>query len=294
MSGDGLGAELDARAAARLIAAQFPELAGEPVCVLDGAGTDTQVIRIGERWVARLPKAPWAAGTARREAAILARFRASPLDVPEVYGLGEPDESYPQAWTVLSWLPGAPLGGGAMADAEGEAVRLAAFFRALREVAPDTAFGSGADNNGRGAPLATRSARFEAALEKLPDFDTDFARRLWAAALAAGKSGAAVWLHGDVHPGNVLVEEGRISGVIDWGLSGVGDGACDLLSAWAMFEAGPREVFRRAMGATDADWLRGAGWALSMAVIYLPHAYENGLQSDMSERMIARLKEEFA
>lgn len=280
--------------AARLVAARFPELAGERVRALEGAGTDNHVFRIGERLVARFPKAPWAAGTAQREAAILPRFHAAPLAVPEVYGLGEPGAGYPHAWTVLSWLPGAPLGAGALAAPEGEAARLAAFFRAVRDVPVDAEFGFGVGNNWRGAPLALRSGAFEAALERLPDFDAGFARRLWAEALAAGDGGAPVWLHGDVHPGNVLVEDGRITGVIDWGLCGVGDGACDLLSAWAMFGAGPREVFRRAMGATDADWLRGAGWALSMAVIYLPYAYESGLESDMSERMIARLKEEFA
>jgi aminoglycoside phosphotransferase (APT) family kinase protein len=139
-----------------------------------------------------------------------------------------------------------------------------------------------------------RTPAFEAALARLPELDTAFARRLWFDAMRAEHSASAVWLHGDVHPGNLLVEHGRLCGVIDWGLCGVGDGACDLLTAWTMFDRDARNVFRAAIGASEAEWMRGAGWAMSMAVIYLPYAYENGLRSDMSERMIARLMEEFA
>lgn len=288
------GMRLDSDAAARLIALQFPELAGRAVRPLDAKGTDNHIFRIGSDLCARFPKVAWAAATARREARALPRFSGAPLPVPEVYGLGAAGEGYPHPWSVLSWLPGTPLEDCAIGDPFALANDMAAFFGYVRSVPPDKAFRFGAENNGRGAPLASRTVPFEAALARLPDLGSTFAERLWREALRADESAQPVWLHGDVHPGNVLVADGRLSGVIDWGLCGVGDGACDLLTAWAMFDRAPRDVFRRAMGAGDAEWLRGAGWALSMAVIYLPYAYESGLRSDMSERMIARLMEEFA
>lgn len=284
---------LSAGIAARLISQQFPELAEKKVLPMAAAGTDNFIFRIGDDLCARFPKAAWAADTARREASVLPRFTGAPLAVPEVYGLGRPGAGYPNSWSVLTWLPGTPLEDGGPDDPVSAARQLADFFRYVRETSIDSAFSPGPDNNGRGAPLATRTDAFQAALLHLPDVNPDWAMRVWMQALGAGQAEEACWLHGDVHSGNVLMQNGCLSGVIDWGLCGVGDGACDLLTAWAMFDAAPRDVFRKAMGASDAEWLRGAGWALSMAVIYLPYAYEHDLRSDMSERMLVRLMEEF-
>ncbi|MFN3910740.1 phosphotransferase [Hyphomonas sp.] len=100
---------LDPDAAARLIAVQFPELAGRAVRPLDAKGADNHIFRIGSDLCARFPKVAWAAATARREARALPRFSGAPLPVPEVYGLGAAGEGYPHPWSVLSWLPGTPL-----------------------------------------------------------------------------------------------------------------------------------------------------------------------------------------
>lgn len=286
--------DLSPLVAARLIAEQFPELASKPIRHQAALGTDNHIFRIGDDLCARFPKVPWAAETARREVAALPRFAGAPIAAPLVYGLGAPGPGYPHDWSVLTWLGGTPLEDGVSCDMPGAANELAAFFRFLRHVPADRAFHYGPANNGRGAPLLSRSAKFQDALARLPGIDRVWAMGLWSEAVRADPARELVWLHGDVHPGNVLIRNGQISGIIDWGLCGVGDGACDFLTAWAMFDSEPRGVFRRALGATDAEWMRGAGWALSMAVIYLPYAYENGLRSDMSEKMIARLREEFA
>ncbi|MGE6699373.1 aminoglycoside phosphotransferase family protein [Hyphomonas sp. NPDC076900] len=284
---------IDPEIAADLIARQFPELAGLEISAQPSLGTDNTIIRIGSDLCARFPRVSWATGTARREADALPRFAGAPITVPTVYGKGKPSEAFPYPWSVLTWLPGIPLTASALAS-PAEAGRLASFCAFLRSVPPENAFRFGADNNWRGAPLAARSASFEAALARLPTVYSGWANRLWSQALRAEAPFSPAWLHGDIHPGNILVENGRMTGVIDWGLCGVGDAACDLLSAWAMFDAPARDVFRAALGASEAEWLRGAGWALSMAVIFLPYAYENGLPCDMSEKMIERLMEDFA
>lgn len=285
---------LDPQAAEQLIQRQFPELAGRDICHQPTRGTDNHIFRIGDDLCARFPKVPWAVRTARRETGALPHFAGAPLPVPQVYGLGTPSEASPHPWSVLTWLPGSPLSDGALTSSADAARQLAAFCTFLRSVPPVDSFRFGPDNNWRGAPLAARSAAFEAALARLPAIDTGWANRLWCQALRATEPSPPAWLHGDIHPGNVLTADGHISGIIDWGLCGVGDAACDLLSAWAMFDAPARAIFRAALGASEAEWLRGAGWALSMAVIYLPYAYENGLPCDMSEKMIERLMEDFA
>lgn len=280
--------------ATQLIISRFPELAGREICHEASKGTDNQIFRIGDDLCARFPKVPWAAGSARRETGALPRFAGAPIAVPQVYGIGSPSQAYPHTWSVLTWLPGAPLEDNALRDPQEAARQLADFFLFLRGVPPDAAFQFGPDNNWRGAPLAARSASFEAALARLPMVDRGWANRVWSQALSAREPSSPAWLHGDIHPGNVLTANGHISGIIDWGLCGVGDAACDLLSAWSMFDAPARDVFRASLGASEAEWQRGAGWALSMAVIFLPYAYEHGLPCDMSEKMIERLMEDFA
>lgn len=282
-----------AQIAASLIRAQFPELSDRELYFQPSLGTDNLIIRIGDDLCARFPKVAWAVGSARREATALPRFAGAPLAVPEVYGIGSPTDAFPHPWSVVGWLAGAPLNEGMFENPVAEARRVAEFIDFVRSVPPDDNFRPGQDNNWRGVPLAKRDTQFETALDQLPDLDHARIKKIWTASLRADLAARPVWLHGDVHPGNLLIKDGRVSGVIDWGLCGVGDGACDLLSAWAVFDAPARKAFRNALGASDAEWLRGAGWALSMAVIYLPYAYKNGLNCDMSETMTERLMEEF-
>jgi aminoglycoside phosphotransferase (APT) family kinase protein len=84
-------------------------------------------------------------------------------------------------------------------------------------------------------------------------------------------SGPPVWLHGDLLPGNLLVQDGRLSGVLDFSLVGVGDPACDLIAAWALLASDTREAFRVELTVDDDTWARGRGWALSIALVALPY-----------------------
>ncbi|GAA4755958.1 aminoglycoside phosphotransferase family protein [Modestobacter marinus] len=268
-------APTDAALVRRLVARQFPGWAGLPVRPVASAGTDHDLYRLGGELVVRLPLVPAATGQAAREATWLPRLAPSlPLAVPQPVALGEPDAGYPHAWSVYRWLPGTDaraLDGGDRAASELAARDLAAFIRALHRI--DTTGAPRRGPGGRGGPLADLDAAVRASVEALGDrVDPVAVRTAWAESVAVPPwSGADVWLHADLLPGNLLLTDGRLSAVIDFGLLTIGDPAVDLLPAWNLFDAAGRAVFLSALGADEAVRLRGRGWALAQAVIALPY-----------------------
>lgn len=259
----------------RLLAAQFPEWAGLPVMPVSSYGTDHAIYRLGDHLVARLPRIGWAAYQAAKEAEWLPRLAPHlPLAVPMPVALGRPGEGYPFTWAVHEWLPGQDATGG-VADLERAAADLAGFVRALRAV--DTTGAPPRMPGMRGGPLAERDDAVRQAVQALGDrIDGAAALRSWEQSLSAPAwDGAEVWVHGDLLPGNLLVIEGRLSAVIDYGGLNVGDPACDLQPAWNLFSGDSRRTFLTESGADDAMRLRGRGWALSQALIALPYYWQS-------------------
>lgn len=258
----------------RLLARQFPQWAGLPVTLVESYGTDHDIYRLGERLSARLPRIDWAAGQAAKEAEWLPRLApALPLAVPVPVGLGRPDDAYPFPWAIHEWLPG-EAANGTLRDREQAAVDLAGFIRALELV--DTSGAPARALGGRGGPLAERDSGVRRAVAALGNrVDGAAVLRSWEASLAAPAwAGPEVWVHGDLLPGNLLVTDGRLSGVIDFGGLAVGDPACDLQPAWNLLDRDSRRTFHAALGADAAARLRGRGWALSQAVIALPYYWD--------------------
>ncbi|MFD7442238.1 aminoglycoside phosphotransferase family protein [Streptomyces sp. NPDC059909] len=258
----------------RLLAGQFPQWAELPVEPVDSAGTVNAVYRLGKDMAVRLPRIPGGAEDVDREQRWLPRLAPLlPVAVPVPIGQGRPAEGYPWSWSVYPWLEGenpAVDGVGRMADREAVelAKDLAAFVVALQRIAP--ADGPPAY---RHEPLAVRDAETRDAIEELHGIvDTASATAVWEAALRAPQwQGPAVWVHADLSPGNVLVDDGRLAAVIDFGCVGVGEPAVDLIAAWSLLDAGARDVFRTVVGVDDATWARGRGWALSIALIELAY-----------------------
>jgi aminoglycoside phosphotransferase (APT) family kinase protein len=258
----------------RLLARQFPQWAELPVTLVESYGTDHDIYRLGEHLSARLPRIGWAAGQAEKEATWLPRLAPSlPLAVPVPVGLGRPDEGYPFPWSVQEWLPGEPANG-TLRDPKEAAADLAGFVRALQ--ATDTTGAPERVPGSRGGPLAERDAGVRRAVALLGDrVDGAAVLRSWAESLAAPVwTGPDVWVHGDLLPGNLLVTDGRLSAVIDFGGLAVGDPACDLQPAWNVFDGESRRSFHAAVGLDEAARLRGRGWALSQAVIALPYYWD--------------------
>ncbi|TDC78426.1 aminoglycoside phosphotransferase family protein [Streptomyces hainanensis] len=266
--------ETDPALVRRLLAGQFPRWAELPIELVESYGTDNDIYRVGDRLAVRLPRVPGATGQGAREAEWLPRFAPRlPLAVPAPLGLGHPAEGYPFPWSVCEWLPG-DTANGTIDDLERAAVDLAAFVLALRQL--DTTGAHPRPTGSRGAPLAELDEGVRRSIAELGDrIDGPLALRRWKESLAAPvRTGPEVWVHGDLLPGNLLVVDGRLSAVIDFGTLNVGDPACDLQPAWNSFEGASRRRFRAELGADDASWLRGRGWALAQAVIAMPYYWD--------------------
>lgn len=264
----------DAALVRRLLARQFPQWADLPVELVASNGTDHDIYRLGRHLGVRLPRITGASGQPPKEAEWLPRLGPHlPLAVPSPVALGRPGEGYPFPWAVHEWLPGENANG-TLRDLEQAAIDLAGFITALRAV--DTAGAPPRLPGTRGGPLSERDEGVRRAVAELGSrIDGAAALRSWQRSLAAPAwDGAEVWVHGDLLPGNLLVVDGRLSAVIDFGGLNVGDRACDLLPAWNLFTGASRRTFLARLHVDDAMRLRGRGWALSQALIALPYYWE--------------------
>lgn len=253
----------------RLLAAQFPQWAELPIEALPAGGTDNAIYRLGADLSVRLPRRrDWAPGLDKEFEWLPKLAPVLPFAVPTPVARGAAAEGYPHEWAVYDWLDGedaatVPL------DLGRAAVDLAGLLAALWRIAPT----GGPPPGGRGGPLAPRDEATRAGIAALGDaIDADAVTAAWEAALAAPDwDRPPVWVHGDLDARNLLVRDGRITGVLDWSLTCVGDPACDAKVAWAVLDAETRPRFRELLEIDDATWARARGWALSQALIALPY-----------------------
>lgn len=264
--------DIDTALITRLLAEQCPELSAMP---LHGRteGWDNVIVRLGDHLAVRFPRRAVAAQLILNEQIWLPTLAEQlPLDVPQAYYAGHPGQGYPWHWSVLPWLKGNP------ADIEKmhatQARVFATFLRCLHTTAPAHA----PQNALRGVPLQQRAAAVEERMYRLmlqTDLITPHIQQLWHTALNAQLDVQATWLHGDLHPRNILVEAGIITGIIDWGDITAGDCATDLAALWMLFaDSQLREQAVEAYGPISAATLsRARGWAILFGVMLL----ESGL-----------------
>jgi aminoglycoside phosphotransferase (APT) family kinase protein len=299
--------EVTADLVRRLLAAQHEDLAGLPVEPLAN-GWDNALFRLGDALVARLPRRTLGAGILVNEQRWLPSLAPRlPLPVPVPVRTGTPGEGYPWPWSVVPFLPGTPASDGPPFEPRLAAADLGGFFGTLHVPAPPDA----PTNPYRGVPLERRAASFEqnlAALD-LAALDVpvpgsggragrDLVLAAWETALAVPPwDGPPLWLHGDPHPANILIADGRVSGVLDFGDITAGDPAADLSLAWMLLPARYHGAFRAAYATaghdhdhgmlTDAVWARGRGWALNLAVVLLAWSADNPRLHEVGRRTLA-------
>jgi aminoglycoside phosphotransferase (APT) family kinase protein len=268
-------ADITSELVSRLDASQFPHWADLPVRPVDADGWDNATFRLGDHMSVRLPSSQAYVEQVDKEHRWLPVLaRQLPLPIPEPLAKGEPGCGFPRPWSVYRWIAGQTAEAGQIADRSEFAADLAEFLTALYEVEPSGGPLPGTHNFFRGGSPAHYDAETRAALTALRGvIDTDLAAEVWAAALDAPANDAPVWFHGDAQPGNLLLDSaGKLSAVIDFGTSGIGDPACDTTIAWTFLSGDSQRVFRERLPVDEATWTRGRGWAIWKAMIVLVRA----------------------
>ncbi len=280
--------DIDAPLVRRLLAAQFPAWADRSLVPVRSTGTVNAMYRLGPDLAVRLPLLErWADGLAK-ELEWLPRVAPHlPLTVPEPVAAGEPGEGYPFRWAVYRWLDGATWSRDLVRDPCGAAEELAAFVHALHRL--DTTGAPRPRRGSYGGPLPDRDEGVRWAIAAADGMvDTTAVTEAWEAALEVPAwDRPPVWVHGDLLPGNLLVRDGRLHAVIDWGSSCVGDPACDVQPAWTLFTGESRDAYRSALGIDDATWERGRGWALTRVMNVAYYAETNPLFVADAQRTLA-------
>jgi aminoglycoside phosphotransferase (APT) family kinase protein len=268
-----------------LLESQHPDLAAQDLVEI-AAGWDNVIFRLGSDLAVRLPRREMSAALVEHEQRWLPELAARlPMPIPAPVRVGRPALGYPWSWSVAPWLEGEIAARVPPADPYDAATRLGAFLAALHVPAP-----AGAPPNPfRGVPLEARAPGVATRIEQLgPLIDGDAAGRLWHELHATPPwAGPPLWLHGDLHPANVLVSGGRVAAVIDWGDITAGDPATDLSIAWMLLPAPVRSAFRAAASDVDDDtWTRAQAWALALALAYLANSADNSVIHGIGRRTL--------
>ncbi|GAB3391295.1 aminoglycoside phosphotransferase family protein [Humibacter soli] len=258
----------------RLLADQFPQWSNVPVVPVEGSGTVNAIFRIGDHHAARFPLVVDDPRVARHiidAEADAARELSTIASVPTpvVLAIGDPGRGYPGPWSVSTWLDGSPATPDGLACSTEFAADVAGFIRELRDA--DT-HGRAFSGGGRGGDLRAHDAWIEECLAKsvghfdAGPVDVDALDDAWRSLRELPRHSPDVMSHKDLIPANLLIDQGRLTGVLDVGGFGPADPALDLVVAWHVFDDGPRAELRRGLGSDDLEWKRGAAWAYVQAM----------------------------
>ncbi len=279
-----------------LLATRSPAYAELPLRRLEATGSTNALFRLGDDLLVRMPRQPGGTRTIEKEQRWLP-FVAAALSVavPEIVDVGEPGFGYPERWSVVRWLdgvvPDVPAPG--IAPRQALAEDLAAVVLALRGLeVPAAAIEDPALRWYRGRPLAGMDASTRVAITESRsiaglELDLDACTEVWDRAMRLPGVDEVVeprWHHADLLAENLLVRDGRLAGVLDFGGLAVGDPTVDLVAAWELLDPTAREIFRQSVGVDEATWLRGRAWALALGLMTFPYYW-----STMPHRCAQRL-----
>jgi aminoglycoside phosphotransferase (APT) family kinase protein len=292
--------DIDASLVHSLLAAQHPDLTHLPLHLVD-TGWDNAMFRLGDQLCVRLPRRKIAATLIEHEQTWLPQLPNLPIPIPIPYRFGHPGQGYPWKWSILPWLTGVTID--QQEPNQDQARRFADFLRSLHVPAPPNA----PFNPFRGVPLHQRAIAVEERMQRLEQktgLITPAIKHIWHQALDAPIDVEATWIHGDLHPGNVLVDKGAITGVIDWGDITTGDRATDLAAIWMLFsnvEARQQaiSVLRNSAGTatyanvSEATLKRARGWAVFFGVMLLDTGLvDNPRFAAIGEKTLRRIVED--
>ncbi len=288
--------EIDVELVRRLIAARFPQWTSFPIIAVEPGGWDNRTFRLGSNMAVRLPSAERYVAQVEKEHRWLPFLaRSLPFPIPTPIAKCDAAEGYPWPWSVYRWIDGETATVERISDLSGFAADLAGFLVALHGVGASEGPPAGTHNFFRGGLLALYDGETRQALKSLAEaIDQAMAYNIWCDALASRWHKHPVWVHGDMGAGNLLVKDGALNAVIDFGSMGVGDPACDLSVAWTLLSRSSRRLFREHLGIDRDTWSRGRGWVLWKALITLEeHIAGNESKANHAQRVICELIDDY-
>ncbi|GIH20816.1 aminoglycoside phosphotransferase [Rugosimonospora africana] len=258
-----------------LLREQHPDLAGLPIREVAG-GWGNQMWRLGDDLAVRMQRMDKSFDLQLKERRWLPLLASRlPLPIPTPVRSGTPSERFPKIWTVMTWVEGTPLDHGSITRGDHAADMLAAFLKALHVEAPADA----PDASDFGAHPKECTDGFEHFLRAvdLDGFAEDDIRAVWGDAVAAPEwQGPRVWVHGDLHPANVVIADGTLAGIVDFGAVFAGDPAWDLAAAWLLLPEGGASRFFDSYGQADEATVRRARGLAAMKSLFLMLMGQNG------------------
>ena len=286
---------IDVALVRRLVDAQFPQWMDLAVREVANGGWDNRTFHLGERMIVRLPRAAAYAAQVDKEQRWLPRLAPLlPLSIPATIAIGEPADGYPWKWSIYRWIEGDVATTRRIIDLAGFADGLARFLSALQRIDPTEGPQPGPHNFHRGGSLSIYDGETKRAIALLDGkIDGDAAIEVWTTALETKWDRPPVWVHGDVAAGNLLVRNGELCAVIDFGMLGVGDPACDLSIAWTLFAGESRQRFRAMLSLDDDTWARARAWTLWKALVVAAGLTEtNAADAAQSRRGLSEVPQE--
>ena len=254
-----------------LIQQQFPKWAELKIEPVKQSGWDNRTFHLGDQMLVRLPSAESYAAKVKIEQKWLPQLASHlPYPIPKPVAMGEPSKIYPWNWSIYNWIKGENADSLRKADLPKFAQDCAYFLKQLYRINIYDAPLAGPHNFYRGGPLNTYDAETRQAISELGDvIDQSIATATWNATISSKWANSPVWIHGDFSVGNILVKDGRLVAVIDFGCMGVGDPACDLVIALTFLNQKSRQIFKKHINLDDDTWMRARGWCLWKALITL-------------------------
>lgn len=280
---------IDVNLVRRLIAGQFPQWAGLPLRAVMPGGSDNFTFRLGEHMSVRLPSAAAYVAQVDKEHRWLPHLAPHlPVPIPVPLAQGAPLEGdYPWPWSIYGWLDGEPATAELIDDPMAFARSLAGFLDALHRIDARDGPPAGRHSFHRGGRLSVYDAQTRTALSAVAGrIDMAAAEEIWTAALSSQWRGSPLWVHGDMARGNLLVKDGALYAVIDFGCLAVGDPACDLVVAWTLLSGASREAFRAALPLDGDTWSRARGWALWKALVTVTGENRNQRETGQAWQVI--------
>lgn len=260
---------IDETLAHRLVATQFPQWKNLPIRAIIPGGWDNRTFRLGDKMLIRMPSTAEYAAQVEKEQHWLPRLTtALPFAIPIPLAMGESTEDYHWKWSIYGWLEGETVATAREINLNALASDLAQFLTALHRIDSTGGPEAGEHSFYRGGALAIYDAQTRQAITALKSkLDADAVTEIWETALTTTWNKSPVWIHGDISAGNLLVNNGALSAVIDFGQMAIGDPACDLAIAWTLFKDESRKVFRAKLDLDAGTWARGRAWTLWKSLI---------------------------